>query len=80
VRRSQHTANSSEPLRYRLELEGEVAEEWGSWFAADRVVRGAGRTVLEFSVTDQAALFGVLRRVHDLHLPLISLTRVEKTQ
>lgn len=76
--RAEQNANDGETLHYRLELEGEVAEEWGSWFAADTVTREAGRTLLEFSVTDQAALFGVLRRVHDLHLPLISLTRVEK--
>lgn len=64
-------------LHYRLELEGELPAEWAAWFGARSIVTVAGRTQLEISVTDQAALHGVLRRVHDLHLQLVSLARLE---
>lgn len=62
---------------YRLELEGELAPEWVDWFGAHGISTAAGRTVLELAVSDQAALHGVLRRVHDLHLPLVSLHRID---
>lgn len=66
-----------ESLHYRLELEGELPQEWAAWFGARHIVTVAGRTQLELVVADQAALYGVLRRVHDLHLQLISLARIE---
>jgi hypothetical protein len=67
----------SQRLRYRLELDGEIAEGWTEWFGSDVVQSVEGNTVLEVTVTDQAALHGVLRRVHDLHLRLISLTQIK---
>lgn len=70
------TPEGGEKLRYRMELEGELPREWAAWFGADSVTAADGATVIELDVTDQAALHGVLRRVHDLHLRLISLTRV----
>lgn len=70
-------ADPSERRRvvYRLEVEGEVGEDWAAWFdvASLRVV--AGRTVLHVAVADQAQLHALLGRIHDLHLTLLSLTR-----
>jgi hypothetical protein len=70
-------ASASEllPLRYRLEVEGEVGPEWASWFDARAVRAADGRTVIELEVTDQAQLHGLVRRVLDLHLRLVSLIR-----
>ncbi|HSJ15783.1 MAG TPA: hypothetical protein VK939_15360 [Longimicrobiales bacterium] len=62
--------------RYRLELEGEIAQEWAGWFDADHIESAGGRAVVDVTVADQAALHGVLRRVHDLHLRLVSLTLI----
>jgi hypothetical protein len=76
LRPSDRTAESHEPLEYRLELEGELAEDWAGWFGAAEVTTEAGRTVLLLVVPDQAALHAALRRVHDLNLRLIALTRV----
>jgi hypothetical protein len=64
-------------LRYRLELEGELSGEWAAWFGDAEVRCHEGRTVLELTVPDQAALHGVLRRVHDLHLRLVALNRID---
>ena len=74
--RSDRTAESHEPLHYRLELEGELAEDWASWFGAAAVTTEPGRTVLLLAVPDQSALHAVLRRVQNLNLRLVALTRV----
>jgi hypothetical protein len=61
--------------RYHLVVEGELGPEWREWFAAERVEVDDGTTLIELRIRDQAELHGVLRRVHDLHLRLVSLTR-----
>jgi hypothetical protein len=63
-------------LRYRLVVEGRLGPEWRDWFGAAAVEVDEERTVIELRVRDQAELHGLLRRVHDLHLPLVSLTRL----
>lgn len=63
-------------FRYRLVVEGQLAPEWRDWFAAETLDTGEETTVIELRIRDQAELHGVLRRVHDLHLRLVSLTRV----
>lgn len=62
---------------YRLELEGDIPQEWAGWFNAAAVVRKEGRTEIEVEVPDDSALHGLLRRVQDLRLRLVSLTRIE---
>jgi hypothetical protein len=63
------------PNRYRIVVEGEVSAEWGAWLGAEAVRTGEGRTTLDVMVADQAELHGLLRRIHDLHLPIASMTR-----
>lgn len=63
-------------FRYRLVVEGQLGPEWRDWFAAETLDTGEETTVIELRIRDQAELHGVLRRVHDLHLRLVSLTRV----
>ena len=63
--------------RYCLEVEGQLPTEWAEWFGAESCRTTGDTTVFELRVRDQAALHGVLRRVHDLHLRLISLTRLD---
>ena len=60
---------------YRLEVEGELGEDWAAWFEVERLHVVGGRTVLDVAVADQAQLHALLRRIHDLHLTLLSLTR-----
>jgi hypothetical protein len=63
---------------YRMEVEGEIGPEWADWFGADALLAADGRTSIELRVVDQAQLHGVLRRVHGLHLQVVSLTRIEE--
>ena len=60
---------------YRIEVEGEVGPDWAAWFDAEVSAAGSGRTSITAAVADQAQLQGLLRRIHDLHLRLVSVTR-----
>jgi hypothetical protein len=63
---------------YEIRLRGELDPQWSSWFDGLRVECSApGETVLVGPVTDQAALHGVLTRIRDLGLPLLSVRVVE---
>jgi hypothetical protein len=69
-----HPNNSG---RYEIRIEGHLAARWATWFdgmtlTADR----DGTTVLEGPVMDQAALHGLLHKVRDIGLPLLSVTRL----
>lgn len=65
-----------ETVLYRVEVAGALAASWPEWFAADAVRTVEENTILDVRVADQAELLGRLRRVHDLNLRLISVTRV----
>jgi hypothetical protein len=67
-------------MDYEIRIEGELGDEWADWFGELALVReGEGVTLLCCSVADQAALFGILRRVRDLGLPLLSVFRIEES-
>ena len=67
-------------MRYEIRLEGYLDDEWADWFGGLTLVReGGGVTLLICSVADQAALFGILRKVRDLGMPLLSLSRAADT-
>ena len=60
---------------YRIRVQGHLAQRWISWFDGLTLVRDAdGTTLLQGPVADQAALHGLLNRVRDMGLPLISVT------
>ena len=63
--------------RYEIRVEGHIDGRWAAWFDGLRIRHEPdGRTVLHGSVVDQAALHGLLHRVRDLGMPLVSVTRV----
>jgi hypothetical protein len=68
------------PLRYRLVVEGRLDESWAGWFDCECFQSEGDRTVMEVEVIDQAQLHAVLLRVHDLHLRLVSATRLERSK
>lgn len=62
---------------YEIRVEGHLARQWDEWFAGMQVsLEETGDTVLRGALADQAALYGVLKRVRDLGLPLVSLQRL----
>ncbi|SFN84601.1 hypothetical protein SAMN05216207_1022109 [Pseudonocardia ammonioxydans] len=64
--------------RYEIRIAAELDDGWSAWFGGMEVRNdGPGRTVLIGSVPDQAALHGLLTRIADLGLPLISLRRID---
>ena len=65
-------------MRYEIRLKGHLDDEWADFLGTLAVVREAKDiTCLVCSVTDQAALFGILRKVRDLGIPLLSVNRIE---
>jgi hypothetical protein len=72
------TPDHPEAGRYRIRLAGRLDAHWVAWFDGLTVSdESDGTTVISGPIADQAALHGVLQRVRDLGLPLISVTRVE---
>lgn len=62
---------------YEIVVDGNLSEDWSEWFAGVTIVNdGDGRTVLRGTFPDQAALFGLLARLHGLNLQLISVCRL----
>jgi hypothetical protein len=61
---------------YEIRVEGQLGERWSGWFEGLEVCTEQGETLLTGMLPDQAALHGVLRKIHDLNLVLVSLRRV----
>lgn len=75
-----HTPREDRPEagRYEIRLTGHLDPHWSTWFDGLTVSHEPdGTTVISGPVADQAALHGLLQRVRDLGLPLVSVTRVE---
>jgi hypothetical protein len=63
--------------RYELRIGGHLGEHWAAWFGDVSLSRNAdGTTTLRGTVPDQAALHGLLAKVRDLGLTLISLNAI----
>jgi hypothetical protein len=63
---------------YRIVVKGYLDHAWSGWFDGLTIVQtGTGETILAGPLADQSALHGVLIKVRDLGLPLVSLTRIE---
>ena len=75
------TEDQHEPGRYEMRLEGHLDARWAAWFGDLTLTReDNGDTLLTGPVVDQAALHGLLRKVRDLGMPLISVIGVEPGQ
>jgi hypothetical protein len=75
------TEDQYEPGRYEIRLKGHLDARWANRFEGLSLSYGSdGTTVLSGPVVDQAALHGVLRKVRDLGLPLLSVIEVEPGQ
>ena len=59
---------------YEILIEGHLDREWTDWFDGMSITQAAdGKTLLSGPVPDQPALYGLLRKVRDLGLPLVSV-------
>jgi hypothetical protein len=75
------TENDDAARTYAIRLKGHLDDKWAGWFEGLIITRAAnGETLLRGPVVDQAALHGVLRKVRDLGLPLLSVIEVDPKQ
>jgi hypothetical protein len=66
---------------YQITVKGHLDNRWTNWFEGLTITReDNGETLLTGPVVDQAALHGLLRKVRDLGMPLLSVTRVRPSQ
>ena len=66
---------------YQIRIKGHLGPQWADWFGGLTItLEDNGETLLTCPVADQAALYGLLRKVRDLGLPLISVTRAQPDQ
>jgi hypothetical protein len=64
-------------MQYEIRVDGHLGTRWTAWFDGLAVTSERdGTTVLRGSVVDQAALHGLLQKLRDVGIPLISLTQV----
>jgi hypothetical protein len=71
------TENHHEPGRYEIRLKGHLDARWANWFEGLSFAHESdGTTILSGPVVDQAALHGLLRKVRDLGLPLLSVVQI----
>ncbi len=75
------TGDPDQPTVYQFRLKGHLGREWTDWFEGLTItLEDNGETLLTDAVVDQAALYGLLRKVRDVGLPLLSVSPVEPGQ
>jgi hypothetical protein len=77
-RRTGIDGDRHEAGRYEIRIKGHLDTRWAAWFdGLSLSLESDGTTMIRGPVADQAALHGLLQRVRDVGLPLVSVTRVE---
>ena len=75
---SEFNSTSPEALVYEIRVRGHLSAQWHNWFDGMTIeLEADGTSRLYGSLADQAALHGLLRKVRDLGLPLISVTAIQ---
>ena len=78
---SDPTTNPSQSVVYQIRIKGHLGHEWTDWFEGLTItLEEDGNTLLTGPVIDQAALHGLLKKVRDLGMPLISVSPLENDQ
>ena len=66
-----------QPMVYQIRIKGHLGRHWTDWFEGLTItLEDNGDTLLTGPVVDQAALHGVLKKVRDVAMPLLSVVRV----
>lgn len=74
-------SHPDEPMVYQIRIKGHLGCQWTEWFDGLTItLEDNGDTLLTGLVVDQAALFGLLKKVRDLGMPLLSVNRVNSSQ
>jgi len=72
---------ASQPMIYQIRLKGHLGRQWMNWFDELTVtLEEDGNTLLSGPVVDQSALHGILKKIRDLGMPLLSVNVVDSNQ
>jgi hypothetical protein len=70
-----------QPLVYQIRIKGHLGRQWTNWFGGLAItLEDNGDTLLTGPVVDQAALHGLLKKVRDVGMPLVSVSPVTPGQ
>jgi len=65
------------PERYEIRIQGVLDTRWSEWLECANMTHTAGETILFCKIQDQTALHGLLVKIRDMNLKLISFARVD---
>jgi hypothetical protein len=75
------TGDQHSPGRYEIRVKGHLGSRWAAWFDGLTLTHESdGTTLIHGPVADQAALHGLLQKIRDVGLPLVSVTQIEPDQ
>ena len=75
------TGHQRDAGRYEIRVQGRLEARWAAWFDGMALTpESDGTTTIHGPVVDQAALHGLLRKLRDVGLPLISVTQIHAHQ
>lgn len=75
---SESKIDPKQPVNYEIRIEGHLSAQWTDWFDGLTVsLEETNTTCLTGPVVDQAALYGLLKKVRDLGMPLVSVNRID---
>jgi hypothetical protein len=67
----------SKPTIYQIRIKGHLDSQWTDWFEGLTITLENGDTILTGPVVDQAVLHGLLKKIRDLGMPLVSVCPLE---
>jgi hypothetical protein len=77
--KSEHDPN--QPKVFQFRIQGHLSQQWQDWFDGFiATLEEDGNTLLSGPVVDQSALHGILKKIRDLGMPLLSVNPADPTQ
>jgi hypothetical protein len=75
------TRNADQPVIYQIRIQGQLGLQWTDWFDGMVItLEEDGNTLLSGPVVDQSALHGILKKIRNLGMPLLSVNSIDLNQ